>query len=99
MHPEVSIQESLFSIELPHNAHEVYMTAVENLNGYKVQTLALQAGYTRRPITDEELAECRKAFHRNEIGKLIVDLHGDADSLVWNTLNDVFRMSQDPRVS
>jgi hypothetical protein len=95
MHPEAAIQECLFLIEIPHNAHEVYMTAVENFSNMR----ALQARHTRRPLSDKELAEYRKAFQHNQIGKLIVDMYGDADSLVWNTLNEVFRISQDPRVS
>jgi hypothetical protein len=90
MHPEVAIQECLFFIELPHNAHEVYMTAVENFRSWLPQS---------KIITDEALAECKEAIHLNQIGKLIVVLYGDADPLVWNTLNDVFRISQDPRVS
>jgi hypothetical protein len=99
MRLEIAIQECLFYIELPHNAHDVYMTAVENFSSLETQERVRQARHTRRLFSDKELAEYRKAFQHNQIGKLIVDLYGDADTLVWNTLNEVFRISQDPRVS
>jgi hypothetical protein len=90
MHPEVAIQEYLFSIELPYNAHEVYMTVVENFKCWNLQS---------KSLTYEALDEFKEAVRLNQIGKLIVVLYGDADPLVWNTLNDVFRITQDPRVS
>jgi hypothetical protein len=94
MHLEVAIQEYSFYIELPQNTHEVYMTAVENFRNHKVLlSFGGSAGI------EEKLAECRKALHRNQIGNLIVHLYGYTDPLVWNTLNDVFRITQDPRVS
>jgi hypothetical protein len=98
MHPEVAIQEYLFSIELPYNAHEVYMTAVEN---YRSPWLGPRRSRycARNLIKDEALAECKEAFRLNQVGKLIVVLYGNEDTLVWNTLNDMFRISQDPKVS
>jgi hypothetical protein len=72
------------------------MTAVENFKSHEARQ-KMGWKYTRL-MTYEELAEPREAIHGNEFGKLIVHLHGNADPLVWHTLNDMFRISQDPRV-
>jgi hypothetical protein len=101
MHADVAIPESLALTQVLLDAHEVYMTAVENFTSHQARNLLPRAVSYRdhMSMTDEELAESRKAFHGNEFGKLIVHLHGNADPLVWHTLNDIFRISQDPRGS
>jgi hypothetical protein len=98
VHPEVAIQEYLFPIELPHNAHEVYMTVVENYRSPWSNPRGSRY-CDRNLLTYEALAECKDALRLNQVGKLIVVLYGNEDNLVWNTLNDMFRISQDPKVS
>jgi hypothetical protein len=96
-HPEVAIPACLATTQVLRNAHEVYMTAVENFKSHEARQ-KMRGKYTK-PMTYEELAAPREAMHGNEFGKLIVYLHGNADPLVWHTLNYMFRISQDPRVS
>jgi hypothetical protein len=91
MHLEVAIPESLFPIQLLHNAHKVYITAVENFTVREANRIGISR--TQRLMTNKELTKCREAVHRNQIGQLIVHLYSNADPLVWHTLNNMFCIS------